>query len=206
MPTPANPYDPDFTRLLQQWLNTPDDEKDIAQGALLLLRIDRNRVLYSNILRNPEGMMPKLVHELQKYLQIRLDGLTRREILEMQNVLLPEVAKTVGATAEKQPAPETARHAGKRPDHDQLPVEVQALWNDNETLFFKMKQLYNLLLTMENKKACDRYEYLKQLKEADQIYRQNLSDYDAAAPQQPTKLDRAVQKQKRESIKKDLKR
>ena len=68
---------------------------------------------------------------------------------------------------------------GRRGDHDSLPEEIQKLWDDNAEVWFRIKALYNHLLTMENALPCDRYEYLKQLAELDKRYHDNLAKYDA---------------------------
>ena len=39
--------DPEFTQQLQAYLAKPSDERDVRQGAMLLLRINSNRYLYA---------------------------------------------------------------------------------------------------------------------------------------------------------------
>ena len=68
-----------FTEKLQAWLNRPhSSEEMIKEGALLLLQLNKNRVLYNNILRQPTRprYRERLEYELNKHLQIRLAGLT----------------------------------------------------------------------------------------------------------------------------------
>ena len=45
--------DDKFTEKIQQWLDTPSSERSIEEGAALLLKLNRNRILYSNIMRHP---------------------------------------------------------------------------------------------------------------------------------------------------------
>lgn len=172
--------DDKLTSELKSWLSA--EEKDVAAGALLLLRLNRNRILYQNIMRQPAKLLPKLEYELKKHLQIRLDGYTMREVIVMQEQLLPAVKQTLEAVATIQsdtdgPAPE---FSGLRLDHDQLPADIQQIPEANKEIFFKMKQVYNTLLTMEKAPACDRYEYLKVLKELDTTYHKNWERYDHA--------------------------
>ena len=175
--------DEKLTDVIGQWLSA--EVKDIPAGADLLLRLNRNRILHQNILRQPQKMLPKLEYELKKHLQIRLDGYTLRQVVVMQQQLMPAVKHTLEAVATISseadgPEPE---YCGLRADHDSLPADIQQIPEANRDLYFKIKQLYNTLLTMEKAPACDRYEHLKLLKELDAAYHQNWQRYDHAAPE-----------------------
>lgn len=65
---------------------------------------------------------------------------------------------------------------GQRPDHNELPETVRNIWDDNRKRWLNIKKLYNTLLTIEQ--PCDRYEYLKQLKELWYDYKSALEQYD----------------------------
>ena len=169
-----------LTSDIQDWLSA--EVKDIPAGAEMLLRLNRNRILHQNILRNPVKMLPKLEYELKKHLQIRLDGYTMREVVVMQEQLMPAVKQTLEAVATISsdtdgPAPE---YSGLRADHDRLPADIQKIPETNKEIFFKIKEVYNTLLTMEKAPACDRYEHLKVLKELDTAYHKNWERYDHA--------------------------
>ena len=43
-----------FTEEIGQWLNTPEEERDYKAGALLLLKLSGNQIMYLNNIRNPE--------------------------------------------------------------------------------------------------------------------------------------------------------
>lgn len=218
--------DDKLTQGLQSWLSAPAEGRDMREGAEMLLRLSRNRILHQNILRRPDKFAAKLEYELRKHLRIRLDGLTRREVVLMEREVMPLAKETLEAgcplpspmpggdtpvpeetgetppqaqgeeaTAEApsagvlhsdddQPAPACA---GRRADHDALPPEIQALYEQNGELWHRIKQTYNTLLSMEKLEPCDRYEHLRMLKELDARYRENWRRYDgydpAAAPQ-----------------------
>lgn len=199
--------DEKFTQQLQQYL--AEDNPDIAQGAELLLRLTRNRFLTARILRHPEFMRPKLMSELQHHLRIRLDGMTRQDILRMEREVVPRAEESLAA-GEPQPdessevpsdedveeedegaevpagrgasAPSSdsadAVYRGKRDDHDRLPQEVQQLYDRNGDVYRRMKRTFETLKQLNDRPACDRYEYLKQLKELDEAYRANWESYD----------------------------
>ena len=169
-----------FTQQLQAWLDTPSDSRSLETGAELLLRLNKNRWMHQMILKKRN--FSKLEHELKKYLAIRLEGLTKREVVTMEQTVLPlateslELGAPVITTDAELPK---GNYRGKRPDHDTLPQELQYLYERNGDIYFKMKQLFETLKQMENDTPCDRHEYLKQLDELDKAYRQNWETYDA---------------------------
>lgn len=147
----------------------------------MLLQLNHNRTLHANIVRRPERFAGKVEYELRKHLQIRLDGLTLADVVKMGREVIPRVEETlhnepVISTDAEMPAGTVAR--GKRPDHEQLPAEIQALWDGNIENFHKVRDLHHRLKEMEAAPPCDRYEFLKLLDEADRRYRENLAKYD----------------------------
>lgn len=172
-----------FTEKIRTWLNTPVNERSIEEGATMLLQLNRNRILHQNIIRRGVRMMPKLEYELKKHLRIRDDGKTLHEVVAMEKVIMPTVEQLVTK-------PE-AEHAGKRADHDELPEEVQQLWDGNFERYTKIKALFEELKAMEKMQPCDRYEKLKLLDEAEKAYREALSAYDSYVKEDnfPTKTE-----------------
>lgn len=184
--------DEKLTIELRHWLDTPEEERDIEQGAELLLRLSRNRHLYQTILMRPERHAKKLDYELRKHLRIRLAGLTIRDVVRMEQDVVPAVEASLEAG---EPAAETgepaiptdaeqpeAVHRGRRADHDSLPEEIRAIYDRGGEIYFKMKQLYETLRGMESAAACDRYELLVLLRELDDAYRKGWAAYDAYDP------------------------
>ncbi len=174
--------DHNFTAQLANWLNSPRDQRDIAAGALMLLRLNNNRFLYANILRRPDKFADKLEYELRKHLRIRLDGLTRDDVMRLESQVIPAAEKTLATPpaviSTDDELPEAKMATGRRADHDSLPPAVQALWDNNLQLYKTIKNVFEQLKTMERAEPCDRYEYLKILDEADKKYRANLERYD----------------------------
>ncbi len=177
-----------FTEKLQAWLNRPHgSEEMIKEGALLLLQLNKNRVLYNNILRQPTRprYRERLEYELNKFLQIRLAGLTQSEVAAMDARVL-KVAESIiasqgdsaGDIPDEQDEETRILKKGKRPDHDQLPEKIQQLFNSCGGVYKKIRKLHTMLKGMENLPSCDRYEYLKQMDELDEIYRKRMREYD----------------------------
>lgn len=171
--------DDKFTKDLQQYLTTPRDERDYERGALLLLQLNRNRFMHAHLVRRKNW--DKLEYELKKHLNIRLEGLTTREVQEMEKRELPRIRLSMEA---RRPILSTDKdftggtYKGRREDHDNLPAEVQALYERNADLYFKMKQTFETLKTMEDQTACDRHELLTILVGLDKEYRANWNAYD----------------------------
>lgn len=174
--------DDQLTKDIQQWVQSPPAERDTAHGAELLLKFNRNQWLYRNACRFPDRYDGIVEHELRKYLRIRLDGLTQREVAQMERTVVPQAAEDLhrGApvvSTEADPAAE-AQFVGRRADHDTLPEDIRGLYEENGDVYYRMKQVFTTLQGMEDKQPCDRYELLVQLKELDDRYRKNWERYD----------------------------
>ena len=176
--------DAKLTADIKRWLDTPASERDIEVGATLLLKLNRNRILYNNVIWKPQKFLGKLEYELKKHLRIRLDGLTLREVALMEQQVIPAVTKVLADGAPIEPTGEVAedgqqpKYVGKRGDHDTLPEDVQALYVRNGEVWGKIKETYETLKQMEKSPACDRHEHLKVLTELETEYRANWEKYD----------------------------
>ena len=169
--------DSNFTQKLQSWLNTPDSEKDYAEGALMLLQLTNNQIMYRNISVNPKGKAEFITGKLQKYLSFRLAQLTHEQVKEMETKVQTIVEETI------KPKPDFADFkAGKRPDHDALPDEIQALYVENLDIVHRMRELHLQLrqLSAVNTSCPDseRYPFLKELIALDKTLHQNWDIYD----------------------------
>lgn len=177
--------DPKVTLQLQNWLNTPEDERDIRAGAELMLSLNRNRALYNSILMRPDKFKDKLVYELRKHLRIRLDNLTTTEVARLEEEIIPRIEETVGnqpAISVEAELPDGSVAKGRRSDHDSLPPEIRELWNSNEQRHRRIVILFNEIKAMADAQPCDRYEKLRILDDLDKTYRLNLEKYDAYVP------------------------
>ena len=180
--------DQEFTNDIQKWIDCPREQRDLAQGALMLLRLNRNRFLHAHIVRHYDE--ERLEKELTKHLRIRLKGLTQRQVAEMEQREMPRIQRTIEqggpASSNEEEGEKPAPHRGKRADHDNLPEEVQAIYEKNGEIFRKMKQLFETLKKMEHEQPCDRHEYLTILVSLDEQYRENWAEYDSWQPSDAT--------------------
>ena len=182
-------YDPKLTDDMVKWLRSEHESDEmILKGAVMLLRVNRNRGLYERIVRQPKRGLKKLEYELRKHVNMRLDGYTIEDVEKLDSEITPQIEAAISSekidddadTGDAPSGEETSNAAtvitGKRPDHDQLPEEIQAIWVKNAERWHKIKETYNLLLTLNA--PCDRYEYLKLLKDAWYNYKADMARYD----------------------------
>lgn len=62
-----------LTEKIQDYLNQSPAERNVVEGATMLLSLNRNRIFFQNVVRKPEKYADKVTYELNKYLTIRLD-------------------------------------------------------------------------------------------------------------------------------------
>lgn len=167
----------ELTPKIKEWLDTPADQRDIAAGAELLLRVNRNRILYNNILRNPAKHAPTLEYHLQKILKQRLIDTTHEEVARMMTQV-DAIAEQHGFT--RQTRSEFQR--GKRADHDQLPPDVQQLYVDNADIIRRMRDAHTRLRMINSTNSTcpdsDRFPLAKDIIRLDLQYRDNWNLYD----------------------------
>ena len=187
-----NNQDPQFTTKLQAWVNTPDCQKDWDEGALLLLQLSGNQIMYRNISFNPKGKAEFIKGQLQKYLNFRLQRLTKDQVCEMQSEVDEIVKKVIkpsttpdGSSSGK--SEEFADFkAGKRPDHDDLPEEIQALYVENLDIVHRMRELHLKLRTLSLDNATcpdsERYPFLQEIIKLDKKLHENWYTYDHFIP------------------------
>ena len=183
-------YDPKITEAMVAWLRGDhSSEESIKKGAELLLRVNRNRGLFERICRYPRGGLKKLEYEIKKHVNIRLQGYTIQDIENLDKEIMPQVQVAVaaaeGAADGEVPVVQESEDDGDtggvivkgiRPDHDKLPDDIKAIWPANAERWKKIKETYNLLLSLNA--PCDRFEHLQLLKESWYKYKDEMCRYD----------------------------
>lgn len=203
--------DPKFTEKLKKWFDCEHTDANIREGALLLLQMNNNRHLYQLINFDPQGKLELLKYELQKHLNYRIEGMTIDDVRNYDKAVTPVLQTAVDKTSEadniaKQLAPHlpvvesenldsivpsAIVAKGKRADHDQLPDNIQAIWDSNCALWKKIKEHFEACKAYDM--SCDRYEglhaadedfkrMLLTLKEEYYAYKQAMDVYDHAQP------------------------
>lgn len=181
-----------LTEQLQQWLDTKVEDRDIATGAMLLRKLVRNLIFAANFERNPNRHMKMAEYQLSKFLPMRLAEHTHEDVVRMTK----QVAEINTEYRLDQPLPgnkttpenkriekTTEFRVGKRPDHDQLPEEIQALYSENLNIMQNMRACHAqlVLLSTGKQSSCpdgDRYPFVKEIIALDERYRHNWQQYD----------------------------
>lgn len=172
--------DKEFTNKLQTWLSLPREDRDWDEGALMLLQLTGNKIMYRNLSVNPEGKANFIEGKLQQYLEFRLAELTHEQVKEMQHAVEEIVKEHTEFKSDDNEAKNFK--AGKRADHDTLPEEIQALYVENLDLVHRMRELHLKLRTMSTTDSIcadsDRYPFLKEFIKLDKKLHDNWNVYD----------------------------
>ncbi len=165
----------ELTEKIKSILEQKIEDVDLNEAALILLKVNRNQILYNNILA--KQWKEKAVYELQKIYDFRMQEDALKETAKMEK----KVEKVIELNPElNEPAKEDEEPVkGKRADHDELPDDIKALFVENLHVFREMRKLHEQLKLMHNHKPCDRYPFLKELLELDKQHRANWDAYDA---------------------------
>lgn len=172
--------DKEFTDKLQTWLSLPREQRDWDEGALMLLQLTGNKIMYRNLSVNPEGKANFIEGKLQQYLEFRLAELTHEQVKEMQHAVEEIVKEHTEFKSDDNEAKNFK--AGKRADHDALPEEIQALYVENLDIVHRMRELHLKLRTMSTTDSTcadsDRYPFLKEFIKLDKKLHDNWNVYD----------------------------
>lgn len=172
--------DKEFTNKLQTWLSLPREDRDWDEGALMLLQLTGNKIMYRNLSVNPEGKANFIEGKLQQYLEFRLAELTHEQVKEMQHAVEEIVKEHTEFKSDDNEAKNFK--AGKRADHDALPEEIQALYVENLDIVHRMRELHLKLRTMSTTDSTcadsDRYPFLKEFIKLDKKLHDNWNVYD----------------------------
>lgn len=197
-PRPAFSYltshimDNNITKNMQAFLQVknPTDQQ-IKDAALLLLQIAPNRYrgIYNTASKRPQAMLPWVVTELKKQLDIRQRGLDASKVEAYNEETLKRAKETLSTKPEGVQIEEKQTFVipilggrGKRTDHDKLPEHIQQLWDDNGERWKRMRQIHTQLSLMISKPgyaACDGNELCYQLRQLDDAVRADYKKYDS---------------------------
>ncbi len=171
----------ELTPQIKEWLDTEPSQRNLQRGADLLLRITRNKILYTNITRNIARHGGTIEYHLNKIYKARLNDITHAQVRSM----MVEVDAIAGARGLDSPEGSSKRsefQRGKRADHDELPDEIKQLYVDNADILRKMRECHVRLrmITPENSTCpdSDRYPWAKEIIALDTLYRENWNRYD----------------------------
>ena len=166
-----------FTELIKQWIETPSDQRDYSVGALYLLKLSGNQIMYRNIVAQLDRRHDFVDYQIQKYYNFRVQALTHAQVEEMQQQVDVIVAEHISLAANAD-----EHKTGKRDDHDSLPDEIKAKYVENLSILQRMRELHLKLrsLSLDTSPCPDseRYPFLKELIDLDKKMHANWEEYD----------------------------
>lgn len=163
-----------LTNEIKRILDLPVEEVNITEAATLLLRINRNKILFNNLIRR--NWVEKALYELKKYYDFRMKDHSIKETAEMEVEVKRVIENNPKITQPEDEKEESQK--GMREDHEKLPDEIKALYVENLNIFRRMRKLHEQLKLMNDQKPCDRYPFLKEMLDLDNELRGNWHYYD----------------------------
>lgn len=172
--------DLELTPKIKAWLDADPASRSFAEGADLLLRVSKNRILYANITRNPKAKASTLEYHLRKIYLKRIQDTTHEQVRSMMKQV--DAIDRARGLSRQPSANRSELQRGRRADHDLLPPEIRQLYVDNADIMRRMRDLHtHLRLISPDNSSCpdsDRYPFAKELLALDRRYRDNWNTYD----------------------------
>lgn len=166
----------ELTPKIKAWLDADPSTRSLEEGAMILFRVTKNRILYDNIIRR--NNVRALEYHMNKIWMQRQQRVTREQVAGMMDQV-DRITKSCGIVPS---AKKSEWQRGKRADHDQLPEEIRRLYEENLDIMRRMRECHtHLRLINPSNSSCpdsDRYPWAKQIIEYDRMYRDNWNRYD----------------------------
>ena len=196
--------DNNFTEQIRLWLETPEAERDYTVGALFLLKLSGNQIMYKNIITQIDRRHEFIDYQLQKYYNFRVQALTHAQVEELQEQVDVIVAEHISLAANAD-----EHRNGKRDDHDSLPDEIKAKYVENLSILQRMRELHLKLRSLSLDTApcpdSERYPFLKGLIELDKKMHANWEEYDHYVVSGERSVESGEEKRSEQSAKKSAK-
>ena len=193
-------YMNNLTDKLQQWLDTPSAERDWNEGAILLLQLTNNTIMYRNLSINPKGKAEFIEGKLRAFLKSRREIEAHDEVIILQEQVNAIIENR---TEFKEDNEAKEFKAGKRADHDRLPEDIQALYVENLDLVHRMRELHlRLRLLSDSTKqvlAAERKPLLDEFINLDKKLHANWDTYDHYVTKAETAENTQIEEQPKEA-------
>ncbi len=189
-----------LTDKLQVFLDTPREERDWNEGAILLLQLTNNTIMYRNLSINPKGKAEFIEGKLRAFLKSRREIEAHDEVIILQEQVN---AIMENRTEFKEDNEAKEFKAGKRADHDRLPEDIQALYVENLDLVHRMRELHlRLRLLSDSTKqvpAAERKPLLDEFINLDKKLHANWDTYDHYVTKAETAENTQIEEQPKEA-------
>lgn len=165
-------FDISFTRKLAAWIN--DENRDYAEGALLLLRLRGNHIEFNKLSVNPNAYKKYIFEHIKRFYEFRSADVSHE-------VVVSKVNEAQKSAADASQDAQGAR-SGKREDHDSLPEEIKSLYDQNRDLIRKIGDLHTklrlIIASNANCKDADLLPFAEEIVRLDKKRLANWKAYD----------------------------
>ena len=189
-----------LTERLQDFLDTPREDRDWNEGAILLLQLTNNTIMYRNLSINPKGKAEFIEGKLRAFLKARREVEAHDEVIILQEQVNAIIENR---TEFKEDNEAKEFKAGKRADHDRLPEDIQALYVENLDLVHRMRELHlRLRLLSDSTKqvlAAERKPLLDEFINLDKKLHANWDAYDHFVTKAETAENTQIEEQPKEA-------
>lgn len=189
-----------LTARLQDFLDTPREDRDWNEGAILLLQLTNNTIMYRNLSINPKGKAEFIEGKLRAFLKSRREVEAHDEVIILQEQVNAIIENH---TEFKEDNEAKEFKAGKRADHDRLPEDIQALYVENLDLVHRMRELHlRLRLLSDSTKqvpAAERKPLLDEFINLDKKLHANWDAYDHFVTKAETAENTQIEEQPKEA-------
>lgn len=189
-----------LTDKLQVFLDTPREDRDWNEGAILLLQLTNNTIMYRNLSINPKGKAEFIEGKLRAFLKSRREVEAHDEVIILQEQVNAIIENR---TEFKEDNEVKEFKAGKRADHDRLPEDIQALYVENLDLVHRMRELHlRLRLLSDSTKqvpAAERKPLLDEFINLDKKLHANWDAYDHFVTKAETAENTQIEEQPKEA-------
>ncbi len=189
-----------LTDKLQDFLDTPREDRDWNEGAILLLQLTNNTIMYRNLSINPKGKAEFIEGKLRAFLKSRREVEAHDEVIILQEQVNAIIENR---TEFKEDNEAKEFKAGKRADHDRLPEDIQALYVENLDLVHRMRELHlRLRLLSDSTKqvpAVERKPLLDEFINLDKKLHANWDAYDHFVTNAETAENTQIEEQPKEA-------
>lgn len=166
-----------LTEKIKSFCALPESQRDYSSGALLLLQITGNKVQYNMFRRAGFDKYAEVINRrLSEILQFRLEKITHTQVISMKRKA-DRIEKEI-------PGNEEFIRAGKRPDHDNLPDDIQAAYKEALDILRKQRELHAEIRRIAFRKcsSCrdsDMFPFVKEMISLDQRRLSLWKQYDS---------------------------
>lgn len=163
-------FDNSFTQKLREWLD--DENRDYAEGAMLLFRLRGNHTEFRKLSANPQAYRQYIVSQIKKFYDFRSADISHEYVSER----VEKAVSIAKAVKEEQSPPET--RSGKRADHDSLPEEIRKCYADNLDLMRRISDRHTKIrLIIQSNASCKDADLLPFAEEIVKLDKKRLANW-----------------------------